>query len=167
MYLAWIELMAGDPALAEAPMRDACETLERAGEKGWLSTVAANLAEVLWRQGKLDEVERFTAMSREAAAADDWISQMQWRATQAKILADRGELDDAEHLVREAVEVMDRTDYLSNRGDARMSLAYVLRKADRQEEAAAAAREALGFYERKGDIADSATARALLAEIGV
>jgi tetratricopeptide (TPR) repeat protein len=101
MYLAWIELMAGDPALAEAPMRDACETLERAGEKAWLSTVAANLAEVLWRQGKLDEVERFTAMSREAAAADDWISQMQWRATQAKFLADRGELDDAEHLARQ------------------------------------------------------------------
>jgi hypothetical protein len=48
-----------------------------------------------------------------------------------------------------------------------MSLAYVLRKADRQEEAAAAAREALGFYERKGDIADSARARALLAKIGV
>jgi class 3 adenylate cyclase/tetratricopeptide (TPR) repeat protein len=167
MYLAGIELMAGDPALAEAPMRDACETLERAGEKGWLSTVAANLAEVLWRQGKLDEVERFTAMSREAAAADDWISQMQWRATQAKLLADRGELGEAERLAREAVEVMDRTDYLSNRGDARMSLAYVLRKADRQEEMAAAAREALRFYERKGDIADSATARALLAEIGV
>jgi tetratricopeptide (TPR) repeat protein len=158
--------MAGDPALAEAPMRDACETLERAGEKGWLSTVAANLAEVLWRQRKLDEVERFTTMSREAAAADDWISQMQWRATQAKLLADRGELGEAERLAREAVEVMDRTDYLSSRGDARIGLAYVLRKAGRPKEAADAAREGLDLYERKGDVADAGRTRALLAEIG-
>ncbi len=165
MDLAWIELMAGDPALAEAPLREACVTLERSGEKGWLSTVAGFLAEVLWRRGKPDEAERFTAMSREAAAADDWISQMQWRATQAKLLADRGELGEAELLAREAVELMDRTDYLVNRGDARISLAYVLRKAGRPIEAAEAAREALDLYERKGDIADARTTRALLAQI--
>ena len=53
--------------------------------------------------------------------------QWQWRAVQAKVLADRDELSEAETLARAAVSVIDRTDWLMWQGDARMSLAYVLR----------------------------------------
>ena len=110
MFLGWAELTAGDPAEAEGPLREGVAVLEAAGEKGWLSTTAAVLAEVLWRQGKDEEAERYALLSDRLAAPDDWMSQWQWRAAQAKVLADRDQLSEAETLARAAVSVIDRTD---------------------------------------------------------
>ena len=149
-------LTAGDPAEAEGPLREGVAALEVAAAKGWLSTIA----EVLWRQGKHEEAERYALHSDRLAAPDDWMSQWQWRAAQAKVLADRDEPSEAETLAREAVSVIDQTDYIKSRGDARMSLAYVLRRAGRAQDAATVLREALELFERKGDIADSSKARA-------
>jgi hypothetical protein len=42
----------------------------------------------------------------------------------------------------------------------------VLKLADRPEEAAAAAEEALRLYERKGNVVSAGSARMLLAELG-
>ena len=165
MYLGWAELTAGDPAEAEGPLREGIAVLEAAGETGWLSTTAAVLAEVLWRQGKDEEAERYALLSDRLATPDDWLSQWQWRAAQAKVLADRDQLSEAETLARAAVSVIDQTDYIKWRGDARMSLAYVLRKAGRSGEATTVLREALELYERKGDVADASKARAELEDV--
>jgi tetratricopeptide (TPR) repeat protein len=162
MMLGWAELSGGDPARAEGPLREGLEVLEAAGEKGFFGTTAAVLAEVLWANGKDEEAERYPLLSEEIAVSDDWITQYQWRASLSKVMADRAELSQAETLARAAVSVIDRTEYVMSRGDARVSLAYVLRKAGRPEEAAAALREALEIYERKGDVADAAKARAEL-----
>ena len=56
--------------------------------------------------------------------------------------------------------MIDQTDYIKSRGGARMSLAYVLRRAGSAQDAATVLREALELFERKGDIADSSKARA-------
>jgi class 3 adenylate cyclase/tetratricopeptide (TPR) repeat protein len=165
MFIGWAELSAGDPAEAEGPLREGVAVLEAAGERGWLSTTAAVLAEVLWRRGKAEEAERYALLSDRLATPDDWMSQWQWRAAQAKVLADRDQLSEAETLARAAVSVIDQTDYIKNRGDARMSLAYVLRKAGRAGEAATVLREALELYERKGDVADASEARAALEDV--
>ncbi|MDP9302249.1 MAG: AAA family ATPase [Actinomycetota bacterium] len=165
MYIGWVELIAGDPAEAEGPLREGIAVLEAAGGKGWLATTAAVLAEVLWRQGKNEEAERHALLSDQLAAPDDWTSQWQWRAAQAKVLADRDQLSEAEALARAAVSVIDQTDYIMWRGDARMSLAYVLRKAGRPGEATTMVREALQLYERKGDVADASKARAELEDV--
>jgi tetratricopeptide (TPR) repeat protein len=93
------------------------------------------------------------------------MSQWQWRTAEAKVLADREKLSEADTLAREAVSAIDQTDYIKSRGDARMSLAYVLRKAGRAREAATALREALILYERKGDVADASKARAELGDV--
>jgi len=45
---------------------------------------------------------------------------------------------------------MARTDYLALHGDALVHLAHVLHGAGKVDEAVAAAREAIGLYERKG-----------------
>jgi tetratricopeptide (TPR) repeat protein len=165
MYIGWAELIAGDPAEAEGPLRDGMAVLEAAGGTGWLATTAAVLAEVLWRQGKNEDAERHALLSDQLAAPDDWTTQWQWRAAQAKVLADRDQLSEAEVLARAAVSVIDQTDYIMWRGDARMSLAYVLRKAGRAREAATVLREALELYERKGDVADASKARAELEDL--
>jgi class 3 adenylate cyclase/tetratricopeptide (TPR) repeat protein len=165
MYIGWVELTAGDPAQAEGPLREGIAVLEATGGKGWLATTAAVLAEVLWRQGKNEEAERHALLSDRLAAPDDWTTQWQWRAAQAKVLADRDQLSEAEALARAAVSVIDQTDYIMWRGDARMSLAYVLRKAGRPGEARTMLREALELYERKGDVADASKARAELGDL--
>jgi tetratricopeptide (TPR) repeat protein len=165
MFIGWAELSGGDPAEAEGQLREGVAILEAAGEKGWLSTTAAVLAEVLWRQGKEEEAERYALLSDRLATPDDWMSQWQWRAAQAKVLADRDQQLEAETLARAAVSVIDQTDYIKNRGDARMSLAYVLRKAGRAGEAMIVLREALDLYERKGDVADASKARVELEDV--
>jgi tetratricopeptide (TPR) repeat protein len=165
MYLGWAELTGGDPAEAEGPLREGIAVFQAAGESGWLSTTAAVLAEVLWHQGKGDEAERYAFLSDRFAAPDDWASQWQWRAAQGKVLADRDRPSEAETLARAAISVIDQTDNLKWLGDARMSLAYVLRKAGRAQEAATVLREALERYERKGDVADASKARAELEDL--
>ena len=139
--------------------------LEPAGETGWLGTTAAVLAEVLWRQRRNEEAEQYALLSDRLAAPDDVASQWQWRVVQAKVLAERGRLSEAETLARAAVSLIDRTDWLKWRGDARMSLAYVLRKAGMPGEATTVLREALRLYERKGDVADASKARAELEDV--
>ena len=111
-----------------------------------------------------DRAERYALLSDRLATPDDWMSQWQWRAAQAKVLADRDEQSEAETLARAAVSVIDQTDYILWRGDARLSLAYVLRKGGRAREAATVLREALELYERKGDVADASKARAELED---
>jgi hypothetical protein len=123
------------------------------------------LAEVLWRQGKDEEAERYALLCDRLAAPDDWMSQWQWRGTLAKVLADRDQPSEAETLARAAVSMMDPTGYIKCRGDARMSLAYVLRKAGKPGEATAVVRDASELYERKGDVADASRARAELDDI--
>lgn len=55
MEQAWVELHAGDPAVAESVLREACEALQRMGERSFLSTVAALLAETLSRLERHEE----------------------------------------------------------------------------------------------------------------
>ena len=101
----YVEMLAGDLDAAERIAREAYATLERMGERGYLSSAAALLAHALAGRAELDEAERFSRTSEDAAAADDAFSQVLWRSARAKIRARRGELAEAEALAREAVAV--------------------------------------------------------------
>src|SRR5204862_5778573 len=88
--------------------------------------------------------------------------QAYWRKTRAKILARRGCHQEAERLAREAVEIFAHTDSVTDHADALMSLAEVLRTADRAEAAVPVVEDAAGLYDRKGNIVSARRARALL-----
>ena len=164
-WTAPLELLAGDPVASEREAATACDGLEAAGEKGFLSTMAAMLAEALYAQGRLDEAEAAVRRSREAATSDDFNAQAMWRGGQAKILARRGELEEAERLAREAIEIIDRSDELSHQGDFRVGLAEVLQLAGRNDESIPVLEEALERYEQKENRVAADTTRALLAEL--
>jgi class 3 adenylate cyclase/tetratricopeptide (TPR) repeat protein len=159
-----LELLAGDPVAAEREAAAACDGLEAAGENGFLSTMATLLADALYAQGRLDESEAAVRRSRDAATSDDFNAQAAWRASQAKILARRGEHDEAERLAREAIEIIDRSDELSHQGDLRVGLAEVLGLAGRTEESIPVLEEALERYEQKENRVAADTTRALLAD---
>jgi tetratricopeptide (TPR) repeat protein len=162
MFDGWIELLAGDPVAAEAAVRPGYEALERMGEKSFLSTTAGVLADALYRQGRYDEAEREADVCREAAAADDVASQIEWRWVRAKVLVRRGQLEEAEPLAREAVELAEETDFLFFRGQVLEDYAEVLRLADRADEAASYLEQAITLYERKGVVPAIERTRALL-----
>ena len=133
----YVEMLAGDLDAAERIARDALTILERMGERSYLSSAAALLAHALSGLGELDEAERFSRTSEEAAAADDAFSQVLWRSARAKIRARRGELAEAEALAREAVALAERTDLLNTHGDTLADLGEVLALAGRPDEAVA------------------------------
>ena len=164
-WSAPLELLAGDPLAAEREAAEACDGLEAAGEAGFLSTMATLLAEALYAQGRLDEAEAAVQRSREVATSDDFNAQAAWRAGQAKILARRGEHEEAERLAREAIEIIDRSDELSHQGDFRVGLAEVLQLAGRTDESIPVLEEALERYEQKEFRVAADTTRALLAEL--
>jgi class 3 adenylate cyclase/tetratricopeptide (TPR) repeat protein len=157
-----VEMLAGEPAAAELELRSAYETLEAMGEKGVRSIVAAFLGEALYALGEYDEARRFAEISEHTAASNDVVAQILWRGTRAKLVARKGELELAEQIAREAVELAKQTDFLDLRGNACLSLAEVFRLAGSDEERQALG-QALQAFEQKGNVVAAATAEGLLA----
>jgi ATP/maltotriose-dependent transcriptional regulator MalT len=161
---AVIEMLAGDPAAAEASLRSGFEALQQMGEQAFLSTTAAFLARAVLAQERIDEAEDLAQLSARLTAPGDLLTQVLWRGVQSRILARRGQLDAAERLAREAVSLAGRTDFLVQRGDALVDLAHILQDAGRAEEAAGAASQGLHLHEQKGNLI---TAGKIRSELGV
>jgi tetratricopeptide (TPR) repeat protein len=149
---ASIETLAGDYDGAERELRWGYETLEQMGEKSLRITIAAFLAEALYKQGRDDEAERVIEVIEELAAADDLVPQVLGRSVRAKILAKRGELEDAEELGREVVRLAENTDFPELKASTALDLAEVLDAADKTDEAQELVSRARELYERKGNV---------------
>ena len=109
-----IELLAGDPVAAEHELRPACETLERIGELGYLSSAAPPLADALYLQGRDDEAFLVTERwdPKRLTVPEDVDAQVGWLRVRAKLLARRGDFEAAERLAHEATARTARTDFL-------------------------------------------------------
>jgi tetratricopeptide (TPR) repeat protein len=157
-----VEMRAGDPVAAERELRQDYEALQAMGERNYITTVGAYLADALFQQGRADEAEALTRFVEEHAASDDYTPQFTWRTVRGKILAGRNELDAGETLVRDALAIVRTTDDIDAQADALLDLAEVLAGAGRAAEAQASAQEALNLYELKGDLVLAARARSWL-----
>jgi class 3 adenylate cyclase/tetratricopeptide (TPR) repeat protein len=161
----YIELIEGHTERAEEALREGYNELARMGEKAYLSTVAVDLAEALYRLDELAEAESFTRISEISADPTDLSSQIGWRSVRAKVLARRGRLDEAERLARDAVTLAEGTDFVDEAGDALSDRAEVLALAGHHEEARAALLRALELYKRKGNLVLEERARRRLSEL--
>ena len=160
-----VELIAGSAESAEAELRRDYEALAGMGERNYISTTAAFLAEALYRQGRDDEALAMTEESEAIAADDDVATQYLWRSVRAKLVARRGSLADAEALAIEAIRIIEAAQDPDSQGYAYIDLAEVLRMAGRLEDAMHAAAEAAGRFDQKGNTESAARARSLQAEI--
>jgi class 3 adenylate cyclase/tetratricopeptide (TPR) repeat protein len=151
---AWrTELLAGDLEAAERELRRSYDALDAYGEQYTLSTVAALLAQTLIdRAAPIEEAESMAARSRELASEGDVSTQALWRCASGRIHARRGQLEEAESLVREGVELLDATDFTILRVDACLDLGEVLAAAGRTGEARAAYETARELAESKGGV---------------
>jgi ATP/maltotriose-dependent transcriptional regulator MalT len=130
-----VELLAGDPAAAEAALRRGYEYFASVGERYLQSSLAGLLAEAVFVQGRWDDAETLARETEELAASDDVDAQMMWRLQQARVSAVRGDVADAERLAREAVELLEPTDDVVSKIAALATLASVLRLAGTAHEA--------------------------------
>ncbi|CAN5642583.1 hypothetical protein BH24ACT26_BH24ACT26_10590 [soil metagenome] len=162
-----VEMLAGDAVAAEKAFRSSYEGLERAGERNIRATAAAYLARALYEQHRFDEAERLTQVSEELSPEDDFATMVEWASTRAKVLARRGRHREADRLSEQVVRLAARTDELASRGNALMDRAEVLRLIGRGDESTPHVREALGLFERKGDVASANRARNVLDRVEV
>jgi tetratricopeptide (TPR) repeat protein len=162
--LGAVEMLAGAPDRAEEALRRCCKTLKERQQTQVLATRAGELAEALYAQARYDEAGEWTRLARESAGADDFDAALSWQPIEARLLARRGAVEEAERLARETLELAARTDALNRTANVYLALAEILRSSGRDHEAASAVRSALDLYERKGNAVSADHARNLLLE---
>ena len=163
LEIAWLERLAGELEAAERELRRDYDALTELGERYFLSTVAGELARVLYEQGRVNEAEQMSRQAQHLADDDDIASQMLWRTVLAKVRAHRGDCDGALALVKEAVDLLTSTDAVSAQAETLVDLAEILRCAGRVKDADRVLEDAIGLYELKGNLAGAELARASAA----
>jgi len=156
-----VERLAGDLAAAERELRRDYQSLTELGEKYLLSTVAGELARVLYEQMRFDEAEEMSLHAQQLADADDVASQTLWRTVYAKVLARGGNKDGALILVGEAVDMLGRTDAVVAQAETLVDLAEVLRFAGRNDDADSVLDDAVALLDAKGNAVRAERIRAL------
>ena len=158
----WVELLADDPAAAERELRRGYETLGEIGELGWLSTLVAHSGRARSRPGSRRRGGASRPISQESADDEDAYSQALWRSVRAKVLARRGEPEDAERLAREAIARADTTDFLHLRWHVYASAGDAPLQTGNSRDAGTSLSEAVALADAKGSSLASAKARDLL-----
>ena len=163
MITAMADMTAGDPVTAERDLRWAFEVLESVGERAWLAPAAAMSAHTLIAQGRNEEAEQFITMAeRSAHNADVWV-RVTSRIIRAMLLLRAAEFERATALAREAVDLVEKTDWLMLQGYSWTILALVSYTNGKPREGTEALEHALRAYEQKGDTAVSAQTRMLFS----
>ncbi|HYO61637.1 MAG TPA: hypothetical protein VEU29_07035, partial [Actinomycetota bacterium] len=98
------------------------------------------------------------------SAPDDSLTEMKWRSVMAKILARRGDVDQAVALVHEAAAIGSATGYLDWYAGVLVDVAEVEAVAARAPEAIDALRRSAGLYARKGNVISAAAVEGRLRE---
>jgi class 3 adenylate cyclase/tetratricopeptide (TPR) repeat protein len=160
-----LELRAGNPAAAESEVRAGLELMQGMGERARVSSLAAMLAGALLDQGRLDEAEEYVEMGRDALPEHDVSGEATVKMSMARVLARRGELDEAVRLATEAVAILEQAEEFLTMLDLLLGQAEVLELAGRVNDAKTALRKAADLAARKGALVDEQRARERLAAL--
>jgi DNA-binding SARP family transcriptional activator/tetratricopeptide (TPR) repeat protein len=162
--VAQIELMAGDLQKAQEALEAGCRVLEQLGDRAYLATRRAMLADVLYRRGRCEEAADKARAAQSGSTSDDIATEWLWRSVEARLAARAGDFIRAQELIDEAVRMLGHTDDLTRRGTCWLDAAEVASLAGRRSDAAVAIKKAIRLFEKKGNQAATAQARTLSAE---
>jgi hypothetical protein len=154
-----LELLAGDPAAAEAVLTEARHHAAVSGMLETGATIAALLARTLLWQGRDTEAEGLVNLARAGAPPDSRPAQARWRALLAAVHTARGQADDAIALAAHADRLLRPTDLLPLRADVLTDLTSALAARGDSAKATRSAEHALTPYIDKGNIIAARRAR--------
>ena len=154
-----IEMLADDPERAERALRSGLQAAVHMEEAGQLALLEALMARVLYSLGQLEEAERCTRRSEQAASIDDIASRIIWRSVRAKIAARADRRDEARSLARSALEIGEEIDFVNDRADALVDAAEVEELIGEPRTAATLLDRAIDLYEQKGNVVSEERAR--------
>jgi tetratricopeptide (TPR) repeat protein len=167
MGTAGIEQRAGDLEACERALRSGFEELAALDARAFYPTVAAHLARCLFAQGRFEEVGELCTLVRDTSPPDDLVNFIYADALEAGLLAHQDRHEEAMTAMRNVLELVDTTDFFSERAEVRLLHAEALVLAGRAAEAAESATEALVILEKKGDVTAAARARERLDDLGI
>ena len=156
---AAIELAAGNAGSAERSLREACAHLEQRQEPQVLATRAAELANVLYVEGRYDEAAVWMRSSRDSVGEDDLDAILTRLPVEAMLSVRQGRVEEGARLAHAAVELAEETDSPIRRAASLLALAEVLELAGDAENAKEHVDAALALYEQKGNTAAAARVR--------
>ncbi|MFL5971408.1 MAG: ATP-binding protein [Gaiellaceae bacterium] len=128
---------SGDLEEAEKLAREGIRILKPLEDRGTLCEVQRFLAEVLLEQGRLDEAELYALKAVETVGPQDVSSQASTKMSLALVRATQGRDEEAEALLRESIEILERSEYSRFLSDPLEAMIQFLEERDRFEEIAA------------------------------
>ena len=157
-----VAMMQGDFVRCEAFARESIDRFRRIGSEGsWLAISQTRLAEALYEQGRFEEAAQVVEDIGDSAGYARFIAFWEIRAL---LLAQNGEFEEAERVARSQYGSIDAW-HVWAKAEAAYALSRVLHLAGRTVEGIEAGREAVALFDRKGDIAEAATARTFLERV--
>ncbi|HUH14657.1 MAG TPA: AAA family ATPase [Gaiellaceae bacterium] len=144
-HYGWVERRRGDLTAADRRFRDAIRILQPLEDRGTLCESQRGLAQVLVARGKVDEAERYALEARETVGSHDTISRATTRMALGIVRAAQGRDEEAEALLRDAVEIVEGKDLRLIRRELLAALARFLRERERVEEAEEIESELAGY----------------------
>jgi predicted ATPase/class 3 adenylate cyclase len=162
---AEIEALAENWREAEQRLRRSIEIFQEIGSTMVLAEAVVGLTRALYAQGRFEEAEeQLQAIKQTPLHLADRVS---FCSIKGKLLARRAGLLEGERLLREAVSLAQRSDWLNTKALAYTDLADVLIADGRNEEAESYLEEALHLYEQKGNIPSATRVHKLLENQGM
>ena len=162
----FVEYVLGDLDAAAAAYQQTATAFARQDETGARSTILALHALAEYDAG-LDPlaVTARAEQGRSLGSPDDAVTQTLWRVAQALAHAKIGNVDEARRLIREAAAVSDETDFLYLRGVVARDAGRIAELAGDGRTARGHYKDALQYFEQKGDAIDAARMRERLGPV--
>jgi class 3 adenylate cyclase len=165
MIEADLQLAAGQPAAAEAVLRESYEFMRPSAETGYIATIVDYRAVAALELGREDEALALADEVERLAQPEDFEPHVRQACVRARVLARRGDHDAAAKSIQAAVARGGETDYLTVRAYTAISLAEVERLAGRADGERVALEDALRISEQKGDLLTAQRLREQLGEL--
>jgi tetratricopeptide (TPR) repeat protein len=155
-----MEVLAGDLAAAERELREAIDIAAGMEAGHYVALYRVRLARVMNDQGRHEESAALLDDAAALYADTPW-----WKSNRARVLAARGELDDAVALAREAAEQEAGNADITAVAQTLVDVSEVLAAAGDHAGAEAALTDAIALNEEKGNIVAAQQGRARLASL--
>jgi len=152
-------LLAGNPAAAEEALSEGYDMLKELSHSGYLTSVAATRAQAALELGREDRAVELADEALGLVAEDDFEPIARSRAVRAVVFARRGDYEGAAREIADAVQRVEKTDFLTLKAMIALAEAEVAALAGRPDEERDALRRALELSEQKGDRLTAARAR--------